>query len=84
MITETKLQWLRDNKKHGEVMQAVRTLNPKLNVKGISESEANSIMAGNLWGKWGKSFTNELEKIIRKRQKREEKEIKKYSTIVNA
>ena len=80
MITEERLKWLQENKEKGEVAQAWRNLNPTEIKSKISYPEAQSIIAGNLWGKWGQLFTDELERIIKERIKKVQLEKEKYST----
>lgn len=79
-ITPQRLKWLQDNKGHGDVAKVVKNLNPKATPKGITYSEALSIINGNLWGKWGNAFCNELERLITKRNKKEQREKAKYQT----
>jgi hypothetical protein len=79
MITEDRLKWLQQNKQRGDVAQVVRMMNPKNNKKGITYNVGASIINGNLWGKWGAAFTENLEKYITDRNKRIEEESKKYS-----
>lgn len=81
MITAERLRWLNENKAHGEILKVVKQLNPKNTTKGISYTAAGSILSGDLWGRWGASFTDALEKTIRERQKREAREMAKYTTI---
>lgn len=80
-ITEERLKWLNDNKAYGEIAKVVKQLNPNDSKKGIDYTTAGSIMAGNLWGKWGAAFTDALEKSINARLKQEAKEKAKYATV---
>lgn len=73
MITEERLQWIRDNKEHGDIKAVVRELNPKNNKKGVTETEARSIINGNLVGKWGNAVVNALEKRIKARNKQKQR-----------
>lgn len=80
-MTKERFKFLQDNKQRGDITEVVRILNPKNNPKGVTYSEANSIIHGTLKGKWFDAVTNTLENIITKRQRRIKREQKKYSTV---
>ena len=79
MITSERLIWLQKNKEHGDTAAVVKILNPKSTAKGISYAEAHSIITGRLKGKWCNAFCNELERLIKKRIRRQAREAKKYA-----
>lgn len=80
MITDEKLTWLQQNKRRGDIAAVQKKLNPKNNPNGISLPECGSIINGNLWGKWGKIFTDALEQHITDRAKAEAAEKEKYTS----
>lgn len=72
MVTSEKLTWLKQNLKRGE-----RTAIS--NNTGVEYSVVIDIIKGKLWGEHGGTVIDAAEKMIISRQKREERERKKFA-----
>ncbi len=77
MITEARLKWLNDNKQRGDIPLVVKNLADT----GVTKPEAYVIIKGVLWGEHGEAVTDELERVIKERQRKLKKEEKKFSQL---